>query len=103
MSTTTKYGAGGNKKGGPSNATKLDAETDVGSHAKVSTELKKAIQQARMAKKMTQGQLAKAINELPKVIQQYENGKAIPDNQVLSKIERALGVKLRGGKKKGKK
>ena len=56
-----------------------------------------------MAKKMTQAQLAKAINELPKVVQSYENGKAIPSNQILSKIERALGCKLRGGKKKGSK
>jgi len=35
-------------------------------------------------------------------LQSYENGKAIPNNQVLGKIERALGCKLRGGgKKKG--
>jgi putative transcription factor len=105
VSTTTKYSAGGNTQRGNGEGqkqTKLDAETEAGSHAKVSTELKKAITQARMAKKMTQSQLAKAINELPKVVQSYENGKAIPSNQVLSKIERALGVKLRGGKKKGK-
>ena len=50
----------------------------------------------RIAKKMTQAQLAKTINELPKVVQSYENGKAIPNNQILGKIERALGVKLRG-------
>ena len=57
------------------------------------------IQQARLAKKMTQAQLGNAINEPPKTVQEYENGKAIPNNQVLGKIERALGVKLRGKKK----
>ena len=38
------------------------------------------------------------INEKPNVIQEYENGKAIPNQQVISKLERALGVKLRGKK-----
>eukprot|EP00216_Chloropicon_sp_CCMP2111_P006026 CAMPEP_0198236220 /NCGR_PEP_ID=MMETSP1446-20131203/2121_1 /TAXON_ID=1461542 ORGANISM="Unidentified sp, Strain CCMP2111" /NCGR_SAMPLE_ID=MMETSP1446 /ASSEMBLY_ACC=CAM_ASM_001112 /LENGTH=137 /DNA_ID=CAMNT_0043917863 /DNA_START=283 /DNA_END=696 /DNA_ORIENTATION=- len=88
-----------NKRAGPQNASKLDAETEALAHNRVSTDLKKAITQARMAKKMTQAQLAKAINELPKVVQGYENGKAIPNNQILSKIERALGTKLRGKKK----
>ena len=100
-----KFSGGKNSKGGPENATRLDNDTEAFSHQKVSTDLKKAIQQARIAKKMTQAQLAKTINELPKVVQSYENGKAIPNNQILGKIERALGVKLRGkgGKGKGKK
>ncbi|XP_010775273.1 endothelial differentiation-related factor 1 homolog [Notothenia coriiceps] len=36
------------------------------------------------------------INEKPQVIADYECGKAIPNNQVLGKIERAIGLKLRG-------
>jgi putative transcription factor len=39
------------------------------------------------------------INEKPQVIQEYESGKAIPNNQIIVKLERVLGVKLRGGKK----
>jgi len=39
------------------------------------------------------------INEKPQVIQEYESGKAIPNNQIITKLERVLGVKLRGGKK----
>lgn len=31
------------------------------------------------------------INEKPQVIADYESGKAIPNNQVLGKIERAIG------------
>lgn len=38
------------------------------------------------------------INEKPQVIQEYESGKAIPNQQILTKLERALGVKLRGKK-----
>lgn len=96
---------------------------------RVPTELKKAIMQARGEKKLTQSQLAhvlsffsvsfsffyclssviefivwvlilQLINEKPQVIQEYESGKAIPNQQILSKLERALGAKLRGKKQK---
>ncbi|KAH7522991.1 hypothetical protein JRO89_XSUnG0085900 [Xanthoceras sorbifolium] len=65
---------------------------------RVPTELKKAIMQARTDKKLTQAQLAQIINEKPQIIQEYESGKAIPNQQILTKLERALGVKLRGKK-----
>ncbi len=80
-------------------ARKLE-ETDELKHNKVGKSLSKAIQQARMAKKMSQKDLATAINEKPQVIGEYENGKAIPNGQIISKIERKLGCKLpRPGKK----
>ena len=82
-------------------ARKLE-ETDELKHNKVDKSLSKAIQQARMAKKMTQKDLATAINEKPQVIGEYENGKAIPNGQIIVKIERKLGCKLpRPGKKGG--
>ena len=43
------------------------------------------------------------INEKPTVINQYESGKAIPHPQLISRLERALGVKLPRPPKKGKK
>ena len=42
--------------------------------------------------------LEQMINEKPQVIQEYESGKAIPNQQIISKLERALGTKLRGKK-----
>ena len=36
------------------------------------------------------------INEKPQVVNDYESGRAIPNQQVISKLERAVGVKLRG-------
>ena len=45
---------------------------------------------------MTQKDLATKVNEKPSVINDYESGRAIPSQQVLAKLERALGVKLRG-------
>ncbi|ONM04923.1 Multiprotein-bridging factor 1a [Zea mays] len=65
---------------------------------RVPSDLKKNLMQARLDKKLTQAQLAQMINEKPQVIQEYESGKAIPNQQIISKLERALGTKLRGKK-----
>lgn len=40
--------------------------------------------------------LSQKINEKPQVVNDYESGKAIPNQQIISKLERAVGVKLRG-------
>eukprot|EP01028_Stygiella_incarcerata_P011164 TRINITY_DN617_c0_g1_i2.p2 TRINITY_DN617_c0_g1~~TRINITY_DN617_c0_g1_i2.p2 ORF type:complete len:120 (-),score=43.68 TRINITY_DN617_c0_g1_i2:922-1281(-) len=82
---------------------KLEGEEEDFHLDRVDLELRKRIQQARMAKKMTQAELAKLINEKPQVVNEYESGKAVPNPSVLGKMERILGVKLRGkidGKKK---
>ena len=71
--------------------------------AKVSPELKKALQQARVAKKMSQKQLATLLNVPVQEITKYETGKIIPNNQFISRIERALGAKLPRCKKPPKK
>jgi len=96
-----KHGAGGNKSAHTAsvNAKKIE-ESDELKHNKVDKNLSKAIQQARMAKKMTQKDLATKINEKPQVVGEYESGKAIPNGQIIVKMERVLGVKLpRPGKK----
>ena len=54
------------------------------------------MQTARMEKQLSQKDLAQKVNEKPSVIQDYESGRAIPNPQILGKLERALGVKLRG-------
>lgn len=51
---------------------------------------------ARQAKSWTQKDLGQRVNEKPQVINDYEGGRAVPSQQVLAKLERALGVKLRG-------
>ena len=63
-------------------------------------DLRLAIQQARLAKKMTQKDLAAAIAEKATVINEYESGRAIPNGQIISKMERILGVRLPRQKKK---
>lgn len=101
IETVKKSNAGGNRAASSStslNTRKLDDETENLTHDRVPTELKKNIMQARMDKKLTQAQLSQLINEKPQIIQEYESGKAIPNQQIISKLERALGVKLRGKK-----
>ena len=104
LTTEKKYGAGGNTAklaaGGGKNLTKLDADTETLKHAKVSMGFRQALQAARVAKKMTQKELATAINMKPQIVQEYESGKAIPNPQLISKMERALGCKLPRDKKR---
>merc|ERR1712151_988680 len=103
VTTQKKYGAGGNSSAHSHkalSAKKLE-EAEVGTIAKVDKALSKAIMQARTAKKMSQKELATSINEKPQVVAEYESGKAIPNPQIISKMERKLGCKLpRPGKSK---
>ncbi|XP_023878147.1 multiprotein-bridging factor 1c [Quercus suber] len=97
VQTVKKAVAGSNKKAAPAvNAKKLDEAAEPAPLDRVSTEVKQLIQKARLEKKMSQAVLAKQINERPQVVQEYENGKAVPNQAVLAKMERVLGVKLRG-------
>ncbi|ORX53140.1 MBF1-domain-containing protein [Hesseltinella vesiculosa] len=75
---------------------KLDRDNDVAPPPKVDVSVGKAIQQGRQAKGITQKDLAQLVNEKPQVVNEYEAGKAVPNQQILGKLERALGVKLRG-------
>lgn len=66
---------------------------------KISLTTQKKIQQARLSKKMSQAEVAKQINVKQSVINEYENGKAVPNNNILGKLEKVLGAKLRGKNK----
>ncbi|KAI5124076.1 hypothetical protein M0805_003903 [Coniferiporia weirii] len=97
---TDKKVTGGTNKGhvGPDHQriAKLDRENEVAPPAKVLPTVGKAIATARLAQEMAQKDLAQKVNEKPSVIQEYESGRAIPNPQILSKLERTLKVKLRG-------
>ena len=73
----------------------LDADPDEAeAPQKTSVALRTAIQQARVAKNMTQDQLAKAANLKKDIINAYESGKAVPETAVLQRLSRVLGVRL---------
>ena len=95
-------GAGTNKgahSGATVNARKLEEDTEHFKHDVVDRSLSQALMKARMAKKMNQKQLGTLINEKPQVIADYESGRAIPNGQIISKLNRALGVQLPRGQK----
>jgi putative transcription factor len=86
IDTSKKYAGGHNKQHeAAKNTAVLDRETEELHH-----------EQARVSKELTQSDLSRNVNEKQQVINEYEQSKAIPNQQVLSKLERALGVKLRG-------
>jgi putative transcription factor len=69
---------------------------EIGTHEKVSMSLAKTIQQARIARGFkTQKELANAMGVKVDIINGYESGKIIPDNNVMQKLRRVLGVKLK--------
>ncbi|KAF8078155.1 multi protein bridging factor 1-domain-containing protein [Lyophyllum atratum] len=75
---------------------KLDRENEVAPPPKIAPSVGRAIQDGRMGLKLSQKDVAQKINEKPSVLQDYESGKAVPNAQILGKLERVLGVKLRG-------
>ncbi|XP_022657469.1 endothelial differentiation-related factor 1-like isoform X2 [Varroa jacobsoni] len=97
IETTKKFNAGSNKHPTTTlNSAKLDREDDVLKHKTVDLDTGKLIAQVRQVKGLTQKDLATKICEKPQVVNDYEAGRAIPNQQILTKLERALGVKLRG-------
>jgi len=97
VETQQKYGAASNKHPVATiNTAKLDRETEELKHDHVPLEVGKLIMQGRQSKGLSQKDLATKICEKPQVIGDYEAGRGIPNQQVLGKIERVIGIKLRG-------
>lgn len=78
------------------NTAKLDRETEELKHKTIPSEVAKFIMQGRQAKGWSQKDLATKICEKPQVVNDYEACRGIPNNIILGKIERAIGIKLRG-------
>ncbi|KAJ3183322.1 multiprotein-bridging factor 1 [Gaertneriomyces sp. JEL0708] len=94
-----KKAAGNANKAGidAGKAAKIDNETEDFHVERVGLSVAKTIQQARQAKGLTQKDLATKINEKATIVNEYETGRAAnPNQQVLAKMEKVLGVKLRG-------
>ncbi|KAG5450895.1 hypothetical protein CRM22_009878 [Opisthorchis felineus] len=97
IETHKRWAAGQNKQRTiDKNTAKLEQETENLHNDLVDMDVGKLIMQARQEKGLTQKELATRINEKPQVISDYEQGRAVKNQLILSKIEKALGVKLRG-------
>ncbi|PSN40497.1 Endothelial differentiation-related factor 1 [Blattella germanica] len=102
VDTQQKWGAATNKQHVTTkNTAKLDRETEELKHDKIPLDLGRLIQQGRQSKGWSQKELATKVNEKPQVINDYEAGRGIPNQVVIGKIERCIGIKLRG-KDRGK-
>ena len=77
------------------NVRKLESEEDTFKHATVTLSMAKRIAQVRCEKKLTQKELAMKLSLDVKIIQEYENGKAIPNPNIINKLEKVLDAKLR--------
>ncbi|KAI9881494.1 MAG: multiprotein-bridging factor 1 [Pleopsidium flavum] len=108
IGTEKKYGAG-NSASKPGvegqHLTKVDRSEDIVKPKEVGPDVARAIstQRQEMTPKLTQKDLANKCNTTPNVIADYEKGKGVPDQKVLSAIERVLDVHLRGPRIGGKK
>lgn len=98
LAVEKKFSGGSNKGTDPEGQrlAKVDRDNEVAPPAKISMNVGKAIAKGRLDKGLTQKELAQKVNEKPNVINDYEAGRAVPNQQLLGKIERAVGVKLRG-------
>ena len=94
VETTKKVNAGKNRKSLMFNAARLEEDTEMLQHPTVTHEFRIALQRARHAKRMTQKDLGIALNEKATLINNYETGLALPDSQLINKMERTLGCKL---------
>mmetsp|Transcript_73604 Transcript_73604/g.117340 ORF Transcript_73604/g.117340 Transcript_73604/m.117340 type:complete len:143 (+) Transcript_73604:40-468(+) len=91
-----------NSSSGSSKKKKIDEEQEDFRTAKIGKNFSVALQQARLKKNWKQQQLAQALNVRQTVINQYESGKAVPNPQLIAKMNRVLGTKLPPINKPGK-
>ena len=96
--TTTKQTDGGE---GLRRHRIAEATGDDGfAHATVSKSFSAELQRARLSKNVTQKALAQLVNLKPRVVNDYESGRALPNQAVIAKLNRALGVQLPSATKK---
>lgn len=80
------------------NAKKLDEDSEHLKVKRVDPQIRMRIMKARQDLNWSQQDLAQKISERTTVVTEYENGKAVPEERIIVKLEKALGVYLRGAK-----
>ena len=80
-----------NVKNTPNNSKKNE---DIIIINKSNIDLRKALQNARLNKKMSQKEVAQRLNVKTNLIMEYESGKSAPNNSFISKLEKLYNTKL---------
>ena len=96
VEVSKKMGAGNKHDSLGRQAKHLDEDHDTLKVKTVDFNIRANIQRGRQAKGWTQKDLATQIGERQTVVAEYENGKAVPNERVLNRMEKALGMYLRG-------
>lgn len=79
---------------------KLDEDTGNYKSPEINKQISYLIRQQRNNKKLSQKVLAQKLNIQVNLLNNYESGKIKPDNNILGKLEKYLGIRLRGNKEK---
>jgi len=98
VEVSKKMGAGNKHSDLGRQAKHLDDDNETLRVKTVDFGIRTNIRRGRQAKNWTQKELAVAINEGASLVADYENGKAVPNEGVLNRMEKALGVYLRGAR-----
>ena len=72
----------------------LDSETEELRHERVSHAVADAVRRARAERGLSQRDLACALSRPTQAIQELEAGRGAPDNALVARIEKHLGIKL---------
>ena len=81
--------------GAVSQYNKLDESNESGKIKTTGIEMGKRISQARMAKNIKQKDLANLVNIQPTLLNQIERGTAKYDANIINRIQKVLGVRVR--------
>ena len=94
--TTKKYNGGKNSQSRHIHSKNIDEDMESTKNKTIRRIVQRAIIDGRIKKKLKREQLAKMLNIKVSVLAEYETKNPIPNQTILNKMEKILGIKLQG-------
>ena len=94
ISTTKKYRSSQNYQGKQIHAKRIDDDHESTKHKTLPRAIQQAILQGRANKNMKRDELARRCHVKTSVIAEYETKSPIPNQKLLQKIEKVLGLRF---------